>query len=56
MEKIIAAKREMAAQFQAAICFKTIDVCYLQFLQVQLSPQLQFWQVQFGLLHFCASF
>jgi hypothetical protein len=31
--------------------------CYLpQFLQVQLLPQLQFSQVQFGLSHFCLSF
>jgi len=46
----------MATQLRAAIYFKTINAYYLQFLQVQLSPQLQFWQVQFGLLHFCASF
>jgi hypothetical protein len=29
---------------------------YLQFLHVQLSPQLQFSQVQPGLSHFCLSF
>lgn len=28
-------------------------VAYPQFLQVQLLPQLQWVQVQFGLLHFC---
>jgi hypothetical protein len=49
-------KRKTAAQLRAAIYFKIVDACYLQLLQVQLSPQLQFSQVQFGLLHFCVSF
>ena len=31
-----------ATQLRVAIYFKTIDAYYLQFLQVQLSPQLQF--------------
>jgi hypothetical protein len=30
----------------------TAGFCYLQFAQVQVSPQLQFTQVQLGLLHF----